>query len=382
MSSDLAIVLTGVLVSAACALLGSFLVLRRMAMMADAISHAILPGLVAGFFLAQGPSLWAGMLGAAVAALATVLAVETLVRSRRVANDAAIGIVFPAMFALGTVVVSRYFANVHLDADAILYGNIEFSGLDTLVVGGVALGPQSVWLMGALCLINLALVVGLYKELKLSTFDSGLAASLGFAPLALHYLLMAAVSLTAVGAFSAVGAVLAVSLLVVPAATARLLTDRLPRMIALAVLVGALAAVLGFAVAIQIDSSIAGAMATMAGVLFAAAFLLAPERGLVPVAWRRRQQRRQFALDTLAVHLAAHAGTPDEARESAVAHLSEALRWTPSQASAVVGDAVAAGLVRRTGGQLALTPAGAQRAREVAPNPARAQPPTPPARRS
>jgi manganese/zinc/iron transport system permease protein len=366
MSSDLAIVLTGVLVSAAAALLGSFLVLRRMAMLADAISHAILPGLVAGFVLANGPSLAAGMLGATAAALVTVTAVEVLTRSRLVANDAAIGITFPAMFALGTVIVSRFFANVHLDADAILYGNIEFAGQDLLIVGGRDLGPLSVWVMGTLCLLNLAFVTVLYKELKLATFDAGLAASLGFAPFALHYLLMAAVSVTAVGAFSAVGAVLAVALLVVPAATARLLTDRLPRLIALAVATGAASAVLGFLFAYAVDCSISGAMAMMAGVLFALAFLFAPAHGLVPGALRRRRQRLRFAVDTLVVHLAAHAGTPEEATETAVVHLSDALRWPPGQAARVVAAATGAGLVRRDDGHLSLTRSGAERAAALA----------------
>lgn len=365
MSSDLAILLTGVLVSAACAVLGVFLVLRRMAMMSDAVSHAILPGLVVGYFLANGPNLLAGFAGATAAALVTVSAVEALTRSRRVGNDAAIGIVFPAMFALGTVLVTRFFSDVHLDADAILYGNIEFAGQDVLVVNGHNLGPQSVWVMATLLLLNILLVTGLYKELKLATFDAGLAASLGFAPFALHYVLMAAVSLTAVGAFSAVGAILAVALLIVPAATARLLTDRLPVMLLLAVGAGALAAALGFLLAVRLDTSIAGAMAVLAGILFALASLLSPTQGLLPRALRRRRQRRAFALDTLVVHLAAHAGTPEEATESAFDHLSEALRWPPGHARRVVEQAVAEGLVQRDNGHLALTAQGARRAAAV-----------------
>ncbi|MFW6075577.1 MAG: metal ABC transporter permease, partial [Chloroflexota bacterium] len=116
LSSDLVILLTGVFAAASCALVGTFLVLRRMAMMSDAISHAILPGLVFSFVLANGPNLFVGIFGATLAGLATVGMVEALQRTGLVKSDAAIGIVFPAMFAFGTLLVTRYFSDVHLDA--------------------------------------------------------------------------------------------------------------------------------------------------------------------------------------------------------------------------------------------------------------------------
>lgn len=360
MSSAVVITLTGVLVAVACALLGAFLVLRRMSMLADAISHAILPGLIAGYFVAQGPNLLAGFVGAAAAAVITVSLVEALQNSGRVHNDAAIGIVFPAMFALGTVVVSRWFANVHLDADAILYGHIEFSALEPLIVGGADLGPQSLWVMGALCVLNLLFVTLFYKELKLTTFDPGLAAALGFSPVVLHYGLMTVVSVTAVGAFTAVGAVLTVALLIVPAATAYLLTTRLPVMIALAAVLGAVSAVGGYALASALDASIAGAMATMAGALFGLALLFSPSQGAVSRVWRLRRQRIVFAGKTLVMHLHTHEHTAEEHAESAVAHLSTELRWTPGLAQDAIRQAITAGLVQRTNGHLQLTPHGRQ----------------------
>jgi manganese/zinc/iron transport system permease protein len=222
MSPEIVVILTGVLAAASCALLGAFLVLRKMAMMADAISHAILPGLVAGYFLAHGPNLVAGFLGATAAGLVTVSLVELLNRSGRVKADAAIGLVFPALFALGTFLISKYFANVHLDTDAVLYGEIAFAPFDRLIFGGYDWGPQPIWILGGLALINLLFVAIFYKELKLATFDAGLAATLGFSPALIHYALMTLVSLTTVGAFTAVGAILVVALLIVPAATAPL----------------------------------------------------------------------------------------------------------------------------------------------------------------
>lgn len=358
MSYGLAMVLTGGGVAVACAVLGTFLVLRRMAMVADAISHAILPGLVAGYWLAQGPSLAAGLLGAVASALVMVAAVELLTRSGRVAGDAAIGVVFPALFALGTVLVTRHFSDVHLDADAILYGNVEFAGLELWRVGGRSLGPRPVWVAGGLALFNSALVAGLFKELKVSTFDAGLAAAVGLAPAVVQAVLMAAVAFTAAGAFSAVGAVLAVAFFIVPAATAYLWTERLPRMVALSAVFGAASAGLGFAAAVRLDTSVAGAMACAAGVLFGASWLVAPRTGLIPRARQLRRQRLDFAAETLAVHLAHHAGTPAEASESAVAHLGEHLRWSDAWAATVVAAAVRRGWVVRDGERLRVTAAG------------------------
>ncbi len=358
MSSAIVILLTGVLVAVACALLGAFLILRRMAMMVDAISHAILPGLVAGYFLAQGPDLLAGFAGAVLAAVLTVSLVEALQNTGRVGGESAIGIVFPAMFALGTFVVSKYFANVHLDADAILYGNIEFAAFDLLYINGVSLGPQSLWMMSGLCLMNLLFVGLLYKELKLATFDPGLAAALGFSPALIHYALMTVVSITTVGAFTAVGAILVVALFVVPAATAYLLTDRLPVMILLAVALGALSAVCGYAVAIVLDASVAGSIASTTGVLFGLAFLFAPQHGLVARARRLQRQRLEFAVQTLLVHLLNHEQSAEQQAESAYSHLSGELRWHPPFARRVTDAAKRATLLQQHGDMLNLTEAG------------------------
>ena len=365
MSPELTVILVGVFTASSCALIGSFLVLRKMAMMADAISHAILPGLVAGYFVARGPNLLAGFLGAAAAGMLTVSLVELLNRTGRVKEDAAIGLVFPALFALGTFLVSKFFANVHLDADAVLYGEIAFAPFDRLVVGGYDVGPLSLYVLGALTLLNLLFVVVFYKELKLATFDPGLAATLGFSPVLIHYALMALVSLTTVGAFTAVGAILVVALLIVPAATAYLLTDRLAVMIALAVLAGVLSAVAGYGLALLLDASIAGAMATTAGLLFVAALLFSPRHGLLARRARRRRQKREFATDMLLVHLLNHAGQPEQERESSAAHLQSDLGWAAQFADMAVGQATKAGLVARTGDQLALTPAGFHHARKV-----------------
>jgi manganese/zinc/iron transport system permease protein len=182
----------------------------------------------------------------------------------------------------------------------------------------------------------------------------------------LHYGFMALVSITAVGAFDAVGAILVVALMIAPPAAAYMLTDRLGPMIALAVCIGAGSAITGYWLAYLLDASIAGAMATMAGVWFALTFLFAPGRGLVAIARRRRRQRYGFAQTMLTIHLLHHEGQPDELVECRIAHLSEHLRWPDRFATRVVELAERAGLVHDRGdGALFLTPSGRQRAQEA-----------------
>jgi manganese/zinc/iron transport system permease protein len=353
MNAEMTVVLTGVFAASACALVGTFLILRRMAMMADAISHAILPGLVGAYFLANGPNLIVGILGASLAGVTTVILVEALQRTGRVKSDAAIGIVFPALFALGTFLISRYFSNVHLDADAVLFGEIAFAPFDRLIIGGIDYGSQPMIVLGALTLLN-ALLIGLfYKELKLATFDAGLATALGFSPVLIHYGLMTMVSVTTVGAFAAVGAILVVALMIVPAATAYLLTDRLPLMIGISVGAGITSAVIGYYSAVAFDVSISGMMAVSAGAMFGAAALFSPEHGIVARAFRRRAQSRSFALDLLLMHLNHHASGA-ESRAS----LARELNWPSERLDRIVATGERVGLLQRSAGEVVLTADG------------------------
>lgn len=365
MTSGAVILLTGVLCAVACALLGTFLILRKMAMMTDAISHAILPGLVFGYWVANGNNVVLGALGATLAALVTISLVEALQNSGRVQGGEAMGIVFPAMFALGTVLVTRFFSDVHLDTDSILYGNIEFSSFDRFVLGGRDLGPQSLWIMGTLVVLNVLFLALFYKELKLSTFDAGLAATLGFAPALVHYLLMTVLSITTVGAFTAVGAILVVALVIVPAATAYLLTERLVEMIAYSAMIGALSAVTGYWLAIWIDGSVSGAIVTMSGVFFFLALLFSPLEGLVARMRRNELNRQRFALDMLLMHLSTHERTATESTESSIGHISAALHWPPDETTKTVQRAIDRDLVVRYGPNVVLTSRGREKVKTL-----------------
>jgi manganese/zinc/iron transport system permease protein len=352
-----------VITAVACALPGVFLVLRRMAMLSDAISHTVLLGIVLAYFAVRSLASPLLIVSAALMGVLTVALVETLSRTRLVKQDAAIGIVFPALFSVAVILVSRWAGDVHLDTDAVLLGELAFAPFRRLYWSDTDLGPRALWVMGTVLLLITLFIAAFYKELKLSTFDPALAAALGFSPALLHYGFMGLVSITAVGAFDAVGSVLVVALMIAPPAAAYLLTDSLPRMLLYSALIAAASAISGFWVAWLVDANIAGAMASMTGVFFLLAFLLAPERGMVAVARRRAAQRVEFAQMMLVVHLLQHEDDDDVVRESSPAHLEEHLNWTPDFAARIVERAERARWIRRGTDRLELTGTGRERAR-------------------
>jgi manganese/zinc/iron transport system permease protein len=362
--SQVEIQLIAVVTAAACALPGVFLVLRRMAMMSDAVSHTALLGIVIGFFIIQDLNSPVLVIGAAAVGLLTVALVALLERTRLVKEDAAIGLVFPALFSVAVILISRYAGDVHLDTDAVLLGELTFAPFDRFQPFGTDIGPRGLYIMGGILLLNMLFIGLFYKELKLSTFDAGLAVALGFSPALINYTLMGLVSITVVGAFDVVGSVLVVALIVAPAAAAYLITDRLGVMLALSVLIGAIGAVSGYWTAYLLDASIAGSIAAMLGVLFGLTYLFAPQRGLAAVARRRKRQREEFAVTMLAGHLLNHENAADAARENRVTHLSEHLRWPQDWAGQIVRRSVEEGLIKREGEHLSLTPIGRERARQ------------------
>lgn len=292
-AADFIIILTAALVAIAGSLLGVFLVLRGQSMLSDAISHAVLPGIVGAFWLSGGTATIPALIGAAAMGLLTVLSVELLERSGRVKVDAAIGVVFPLLFSIGVILVSLFFRNVHLDMDAVLYGEIAYAPLNTVIFLGREV-PESLLLMGTLALVNALFVGFFYKELKVGTFDAGLAATLGFAPTLLHYVLMTLLSFTTVGAFQSVGAILIVAFVIIPPACAYLLTKKLSLMLRLALIIGVVSSAVGYGLALLWDTSIAGMIASVLGVVFAGCLLFSPDQGVVTTLARRARQREDF----------------------------------------------------------------------------------------
>lgn len=358
------ILIIAVLVSVACAIPGVFLVLKKMSLISDAISHSVLLGIVVGFMLTHSLSSPLLFICAVITGLLTVFLSEVLVKSKLVKEDAAIGIVFPALFSIGVILVSRYTGNVHLDTDAVLLGELIFTPLDRITFMGRDFGPRMIWVMSIILIINLAVLFLFFKELKLATFDKGLSASLGFSPILIQYILMVDVSITTVGAFDAVGSILVVALMIVPAATAYLLTDNLKIMVILSIVIGIISSFLGIAFAWIIDASASGGMAVMVGIIFFITFLFSPSRGLIVLRNKRKNQKIDFAVKMLLVHLLHHSDTESASDECREQHLLEHINWEPRFAKQVVQKAKKDALVKESEGILILSENGISMAQE------------------
>lgn len=287
------IILTGAFIATSCGLLGVFLVLRKMAMVGDAISHAVLPGIVLAFLIAESRETWPMLLGAAALGVITTVLIEILYRSARLQSDASIGITFTWLFAIGIILISLYAGQVDLDQDCVLYGEIAYVPLDLWITeSGKNMGPRSVWLTGGVLVGVLLLLLLGYRGLKITTFNPEYAAAIGISTGFWHYLLMSAVSVTTVLSFESVGAILVVAFLIVPPATAYLLTRRLRTMLLLTVVLGVLSAGLGYTIATWINGSIAGAMTVVAGIFLVLALLFSPSEGYV---WRGGRSREKLS---------------------------------------------------------------------------------------
>ncbi|WP_339661194.1 metal ABC transporter permease [Croceibacter atlanticus] len=331
-SAQIDIQLIAMLVAIACAIPGTFLVLRKMAMISDAISHSILPGIVLGFFITHDLNSPILILLAAFSGVITVFLVEFIQKTGLVKKDTAIGLVFPALFSIGVILIAKNANDVHLDIDAVLLGELAFAPFDRLLFNDIDLGPKSLWVIGTILMITITLLIMFFKELKLSTFDKGLAATLGFSPILIHYGLMAVSSITVVGAFDAVGAILVVALMIAPAASAYLLTNDLKKMLLLSCTFGVFAAISGYWLANLLDGSIAGSMTTMLGVIFLMVYFFAPNKGLISVMFRQKRQRKEVSLLTFLLHLQNHS----EERERHVNHLQEHINWQKIRSKTVL----------------------------------------------
>jgi manganese/zinc/iron transport system permease protein len=269
---------------------------------------------------------------AAFTGVITVVLVEFIQKTRLVKEDTAIGLVFPVLFSIGVILIAKNANDVHLDIDAILLGELAFAPFDRFLIDGLDFGPKSLWIIGTILLITIGLLVTFFKELKISTFDAGLATALGFSPVIIHYGLMSVASITIVGSFDAVGAILVVALMIAPAATAYLLTDNLKKMLSLSVVFGVFAAIAGYWLAHWLNASIAGSMTTILGFVFLIAYLFAPKRGLFAVLYRSKQQQVEVSLLTFLLHLNNH----QEESERHINHLNEHINWRRVKSQSVL----------------------------------------------
>jgi len=272
--SEIWIILVGCLVAIPCAILGSFLVLRNMVMVADAISHAVLPGIVFAFMFTgkiDSPFL---VFFASLFGVITTYLIEFFHKKARLQADASIGVVFTWMFAIGIIMISIFAKSADLDQDCVLYGEIINVPFNIWITdAGTNMGPVSVWILGIVTFLVILIVSLSYKELKITTFDPGFAQIVGISVSLWHYVLMTMVSVVTVSAFESVGAILVVAFIVIPAATAFLLTKRLSIMLFVSVLVGVMSVVFGYQFAKIWNANTSAMMAVCAGFFFICALI-------------------------------------------------------------------------------------------------------------
>ena len=280
------IALMGVFVATACGLVGNYLILRRMALVGDAISHSVLPGLAIAFLLSHSRSTPVMFMGALAAGIVTTLIIEVIHKKSRVKQDAAIGIAFTSLFAIGVILISLYASKIDLDQECVLYGEIAFVSFQPMVeLFGHAIAPEAVFRMGVVTIVTILLIGLFYKELLVSSFDPGLSTSLGINSGVMHYALMCWLSVVVVSAFESVGAILVIAMLILPGATAFLLASRLPAVQWLTVAHGIISSLLGIHLSTWLDCSTAGAMVVVGAGLFVLAWIFSPSQGLLRRVW-------------------------------------------------------------------------------------------------
>ena len=271
-------ILTGIIGNSACAIVGCYLVLRRMSMLGDAISHAVLAAIGVVFLMTGTIAYLPMFIGALVVGMLTAFMTETLHAVADVPEDSGMGVVFTSLFALGVVIISQF--KLDLDVDCVLFGKFELVALLPVEILGIEV-PLALVRLSIVLLITLTIVIVFWKELKIASFDPQLATAIGFNATVIHYLLMGTVASVTVASLESVGAILVIAMLIVPPATAHMLTDRMWLMMCIAVLVGALSSIFGYMGAVWLDTNTAGMVAVVAGIQFALAVTFSPRYGLV-----------------------------------------------------------------------------------------------------
>ncbi|HEV7281753.1 MAG TPA: metal ABC transporter permease [Pirellulaceae bacterium] len=372
-SSDGWVLAAGALSAVAAALLGNFLVLRRMSMLGDAISHAVLPGLAAAFLITGARTSLPMFIGAALVGLLTAVFTEWIRGFGKVDEGASMGVVFTSLFALGLVMIVQAADHVDLDPSCVLYGSLETVAVavligDTWNVLGLDV-PRTVGIAAINVLVNAAFLLLFYKELKISSFDPALATTAGYSARLMHYALMTLVAVTAVVSFESMGNILVVAMFVVPPAAAYLLTDRLRWMIVLSVLLAVGSAALGHLGSIALpqalgmdDPSIAASIAVAAGLLFVLAALFGPQHGwLVRFVRHRALARGILAEDVIAYLYRREERDPQAAVR--LAELRSELLSGPVMTRVVLALQRLRGMIVRSGGGYRLTSLGREQAK-------------------
>lgn len=335
-----------ILTAVSCSIIGTFLVLRKLSMVSDAISHTVLLGIVLAFFITGDVSSPLLVVGAAFFGVITVFSIETLSNTGLVKNDDAVGIIFPLFFSLAVILISRFARNAHLDTDIVLMGEVILAPLNRMDIFGYSL-PKALVQMMLMLFLNTAFIIIFFKELKITTFDKEFASIIGFSSGLLFYALMTLSSLTAVVSFDAVGAILVVSFLITPSSAAYLVTKNLKSMLLLSCMYAVINSVLGYVTAMIFNVSMSGMTAMMAGITFLLSFLLHRE-GLVTSLFLRMKKKREFRLELMILHIGNHLYERDERvkEELGVDSIKNHLMWKQSEIERRAECLIKKGLLR------------------------------------
>jgi manganese/zinc/iron transport system permease protein len=272
------IIVTGFLVASSTGMLGNLLLLRKMSMMGDALSHAVLPGIVVAYLISGSRASIPLFVGAIVMGVLTTFLIQFFSSKGKMQSDAAMGTVFTFLFAVGVILVTKFAGEADIDADCVLHGELAFVPLQTSAFLGLGV-PAPVWtLLVLLAAIQIIFWTG-YKGWLITSFNPEYAQSVGIKTTLWHYSLMAATSVATVVSFESVGAILVIAFLVVPAATAYLLTDKLPWMTVIILIHGLISSTLGYFISDALEASISGSIAVMSFILFVGAFVWRKKKG-------------------------------------------------------------------------------------------------------
>lgn len=332
-----------IMTSMACALIGSFLMLRKLSMVSDAISHSVLLGIVLAYFIIKDITSPLLIIGAALFGVFTVFAIEMLSSTGLVKNDDAVGIIFPLFFSVAVILITKYARNVHLDTDMVLMGEVIMSPLNRINILGFSI-PKSLFQMSIMFVLNLVFIVVFFKELKVSTFDEEFATIAGFSATILFYVLMTLSSLTAVVAFDAVGAILVVSFLITPASSAYLITKDLRNMLILTLIYSLINSIVGYYLSLYFNVSMSGMTAVVAGITFLFTFMF-NRKGLITSIILRRKRKRQFKMELMLMHIGNHMGEVDESKELGINTIKNHLNWSEEELKKVANKLVNQGIV-------------------------------------
>ncbi len=357
---NIEILMIAILTSIACSVVGVILVLRKMSMMSDAISHTVLLGIVLAFFIVPDLSSPFLIVGATLMGLVTVYLVEVLVKTKKTNEGAATGVVFTLLFSIAIVLISTQFRDTHLDVDAVLLGNLEFAIFQRVSLFGVDIGARLIYLMLIICVIVISVITLFYKEIKIIIFDPALALTLGFSVTIIHYLVMTLVSLTAVAAFDAVGSILVVALMIGPAITALLVSKNLAQTFVYAAMIGIINAVIGYFLALSLDINTSGAIASITLVVFLISLLFAPKKGLIANYIRKKGQRKDFHLLNLVYHVYSHQHDEKLRKEISLTTMNLELKWSVVRLKNILIYAKRKKLILKNGDKLELSKAGLQ----------------------